>query len=113
MWGGGAGGEITSWGTQRVFRGQENFFRGKGQKIWRERNFDTVRLHYTIFECIREGAGSGCYLDNVRVGEGVEQDVHVVSHLQGVHQVVMVTGGDLHEAGEAQERPVGVVLCGG
>ena len=32
-----------------------------------------------------------CYLDDVGVGKGVEQDVHVLPQLQCVHQVVMVT----------------------
>lgn len=50
------------------------------------------------------------YLDDGRIGEGVQQDVHVFSHLQGVNEVVMETGGDLHETCDTQESPVRVVL---
>ena len=34
----------------------------------------------------------------------------MVSHLQGVHDVVVGTSGDLHEASEALEAAIGVVL---
>ena len=34
----------------------------------------------------------------------------MVSQLQGVNQVVMATGGDLHEADESEVRTIGVML---
>jgi hypothetical protein len=53
------------------------------------------------------------YLDDGWVSEGVKQDVHVMSDLEGVYEVVMEAGGYLHEARETQESPVRVVLHNG
>lgn len=50
------------------------------------------------------------YLDNGRVSEGLVQDVHLTPELQRVDDEVLLSGGDLHQAGYAQEAPVGVVL---
>lgn len=50
------------------------------------------------------------YLDNIRVGECLVQDVHLTAELQGVNDEVLLSGGDLHQAGDAKETPVGMVL---
>lgn len=50
------------------------------------------------------------YLDNGRVSEGLVQDVHLTAELQSVDNEVLLSGGDLHQTGYAQEAPVGVVL---
>lgn len=50
------------------------------------------------------------YLDDARVSEGLVQDVHLTAELQSVDDEVLLPGGDLHQAGDAQEAPVGVVL---
>lgn len=50
------------------------------------------------------------YLDNGWVSEGLVQDVHLTAELQSVDDEVLLSGGDLHQTGYAQEAPVGVVL---
>lgn len=50
------------------------------------------------------------YLDNGRISEGLVQDVHLTAELQSVNDEVLLSGGDLHQTGDAQEAPVGVVL---
>ena len=55
----------------------------------------------------------GAHLDDVGVGEHLVEQVQLPAELQAVDDVVLLPGGDLHQAGEAQEAPVGVVLDGG
>lgn len=50
------------------------------------------------------------YLDNSWVGERLVQDVHLAAELQGVNDEVLISGGDLHQTGDAKETPVGMVL---
>ena len=50
------------------------------------------------------------HLDDVVVGEDLVEQVQLPAELQGVDDVVLLPGGDLHQAGEAQEAPVRVVL---
>ena len=50
-------------------------------------------------------------LDNVRVGERIQELVHVVPQLQSVYEVVMTTSRDLHQTHKTLEGSVGVVLC--
>lgn len=50
------------------------------------------------------------YLYNSRVSERLVQDVHLAAELQGVDDEVLLSGGDLHQTGEAEETPVGMVL---
>lgn len=50
------------------------------------------------------------YLDNIWVGECLVQDVHLTAELQGVNDEVLLSGGDLHQRGDAKETPVGMVL---
>lgn len=54
--------------------------------------------------------GSAFYLDDSWIGERLVQDVHLRAELQGVNDEVLLSGGDLHQAGEAQKTPVGMVL---
>ena len=55
-----------------------------------------------MYTCAVNGCHVFSYLDDVWVGKGIQQDVHVMSQLQGVNQVVMVTSGDLHEAHKSE-----------
>lgn len=50
------------------------------------------------------------YLDNSLVSECLVQDVHLAAELQGIDDEVLLSGGDLHQRGEAEETPVGMVL---
>lgn len=50
------------------------------------------------------------YFDNSRVSKRLIQDVHLTAELQGVDDEVLLSGGDLHQTGEAEETPVGMVL---
>lgn len=50
------------------------------------------------------------YLDNSRVSECLVEDVQLAAELNGVDDEVLLSGGDLHQTGEAEETPVGVVL---
>lgn len=50
------------------------------------------------------------YLDNCRVSKCLVEDVQLAAELQGVDDEVLLSGGDLHQGGEAEEAPVGVVL---
>lgn len=50
------------------------------------------------------------YLDDGRVSEGLVQDVHLTAELQSVDYEVLLSGGDLHQTGDAQKAPVGVML---
>lgn len=50
------------------------------------------------------------YFDNSRVSKRLVQDVHLTAELQGIDDEVLLSGGDLHQTGEAEETPVGMVL---
>lgn len=50
------------------------------------------------------------YLDNGGVSECLIQDVHLAAELQGVDDEVLLSGGDLHQTGEAEETSVGMML---
>lgn len=50
------------------------------------------------------------YLDNCRVSKCLVEDVQLAAELNGVDDEVLLSGRDLHQAGEAEETPVGVVL---
>jgi len=54
--------------------------------------------------------GVGFYLEYGWVRKRVQEEGQVVPHLQGVHDVVMGTSRDLHEASEPLEAAVGMVL---
>lgn len=49
-------------------------------------------------------------LNDGGVCEALVENVHVASELQGVDDEVFRSGGDLHQAGQPQEAPIGVVL---
>lgn len=44
------------------------------------------------------------------VSERLVQNVHLAAELQSVNDKVLLSGGDLHQAGETEEAPVGMVL---
>lgn len=44
------------------------------------------------------------------VSERLVQNVHFAAELQSVDDEVLLSGGDLHQAGDAEEAPVGMVL---
>lgn len=50
------------------------------------------------------------YLDNGGVSECLIQDVHLAAELQVVDDEVLLSGGDLHQTGEAEETSVGMML---
>ncbi len=51
------------------------------------------------------------YFHNIWVGKWIQQNVHVVTQLQGVYQVVMATSRYLHETHETSVRAIRVMLC--
>lgn len=53
---------------------------------------------------------SHTYLDDGWVREGVKEEVHVLTHLQRVNQVVLETSRDLHQTRESEKAPIRVVL---
>lgn len=59
---------------------------------------------------MRQGWKRLADLNDGGVCEALIENVHVTSELQGVDNEVFCSGGDLHQAGQPQEAPVGVVL---
>lgn len=49
-------------------------------------------------------------LHNCRVCESLVENVHLAAQFQGVDDEVFCPGGNLHQACQAQEAPVGMVL---
>lgn len=50
------------------------------------------------------------YLNNSWVSERLIQDVHLTAELQGVNYEILFSCGDLHQTGDAEETPIGMVL---
>ena len=45
----------------------------------------------------REGTMQAYHLDDFRIGEGVKEEVNMVSQFQHVYEVVMISCGHLHQ----------------
>lgn len=50
------------------------------------------------------------YLDDLGIGEGFVEEVHVGAELERVNEEVLLASGDLHQAAESLEGPVAVLL---
>ena len=51
-------------------------------------------LTFTILGLVK--GAEHAYLHNIRVGEGVKENIHVVPQFQSIDDVIMVSCGHLH-----------------